>query len=130
AVLTITGPDNKTRELPIAEFFTLPSEGSVLRENVLKPGELITEVFVPRSDLAARSTYLKFREKDSLDWALSSVALAVTGDGPTVREARVVLGGVAPIPWRAKAAEAALRGRSLKDEAVLTAAATGATEGA
>ena len=81
AVLTIAGPGGKTRQLPIAEFFTLPSEGGIAHENVLQPGELVTEVFVPASPLAARSTYLKFREKNSMDWALSSVAMALETDG-------------------------------------------------
>lgn len=125
AVLTIAGPDGKTRQLPISEFFTLPANSNLLRENVLLPGELVTSVFVPNSPFAARSTYLKFREKDSMDWALSSVAMAT--DGTAVK---VVLGGVAPIPWRAPKAEAALKGKSLTDEAALTAAALGATDGA
>ena len=129
AVLTIAGPGGKTRKLPIAEFFTLPSEGSVTRENVLKPEELVTAVFVPASPLMARSTYLKFREKDSLDWALSSVAMALETEGGVVRQARVVLGGVAPIPWHARAAEAALVGKPLT-EATIQAAAEAATEGA
>ncbi|MBV9850688.1 MAG: xanthine dehydrogenase family protein subunit M [Armatimonadetes bacterium] len=129
AVLTIAGPGGKARKLPIAEFFTLPGEGSVTRENVLQPGEIVTEVFVPASPLASRSTYLKFREKNSLDWALSSVAMALETDGGVVREARVVLGGVAPIPWRAKAAEDALRGQPLSESAI-RAAAEASTEGA
>jgi xanthine dehydrogenase YagS FAD-binding subunit len=129
AVLTISGPNKQKRELPVEQFFTLPSAGDVQHENILKPGELVTEIFVPNSALAARSTYLKFREKNSLDWALSSVALAVEADGGTVKNASIVLGGVAPIPWRAKSAEAALRGQSLT-EAVFNAASEAATEGA
>ena len=129
AVLTIAGPGGKTRKLPIAEFFTLPTEGDLTKENVLKPSELVTEVFVPASPLTARSTYLKFREKDSLDWALSSVAMALETEGGVVRQARVVLGGVAPKPWHAQAAEAALRGRALS-EATIRAAAAASTEGA
>lgn len=129
ATLTISGPNKQKRELPVGQFFTLPSEGSVLHENILGPGEIVTEIFVPNSALAARSTYLKFREKNSLDWALSSVALAVETDGGLVKNASVVLGGVAPIPWRAKAAEAALRGQSLS-EAVFAAASEAATFGA
>ena len=129
AVLTIAGPGGKTRQLPLTEFFTLPSEGSIRHENVLKPGELVTSVFVPASVMAARSTYLKFREKNSLDWALSSVAMALEMDGNVVKSARVVLGGVAPIPWHARAAEVALRGKPL-NEGTIRAAALAATEGA
>ena len=130
AVLTITGPNGKARSLPLAEFFTLPGAADITHENILKPGELVTEVFVPASALTARSTYLKFREKNSLDWALSSVAMALETDGSgIVRQARVVLGGVAPIPWHAGAAEAALVGKPLTD-ANIRAAALAATEGA
>ena len=129
AVLTIAGPGGKTRQLPLTEFFTLPGEGDITHENVLKPGELVTSVFVPASAMATRSTYLKFREKNSLDWALSSVAMAVETDGNIVKSVRVVLGGVAPIPWHARAAEAALVGKPLDDETI-RAAALAATEGA
>ena len=129
AVLTIAGPGGKTRQMPLTEFFTLPGEGDITHENVLKPGELVTSVFVPASAMAARSTYLKFREKNSLDWALSSVAMAVETDGNIVKSVRVVLGGVAPIPWHARAAEAALIGKPLDDETI-RAAALAATEGA
>jgi len=129
AVLTIAGPGGKTRQLPLTEFFTLPGEGDITHENVLKPGELVTSVFVPASAMAARSTYLKFREKNSLDWALSSVAMAVETDGNIVKSVRVVLGGVAPIPWHARAAEVALVGKPLDDETI-RAAALAATEGA
>ena len=129
AVLTIAGLGGKTRQLPLTEFFTLPGEGDITHENVLKPGELVTSVFVPASAMAARSTYLKFREKNSLDWALSSVAMAVETDGNIVKSVRVVLGGVAPIPWHARAAEAALVGKPLDDETI-RAAALAATEGA
>ena len=130
AVLTITGQGGKTRQLPLSEFFTLPREGDITHENVLKPGELVTSVFVPATALAGRSTYLKFREKNSLDWSLSSVAMALETDGRNViKSARVVLGGVAPVPWHAQAAEGALIGKPLNDETI-RAAALAATEGA
>lgn len=130
ATLLITGPNNKTRTLPVGAFFTLPRDGNLLHENVLKPGEIVTEIQVPSTTRAARSTYLKFREKDSLDWALSSVAMAVETKGDVVVAARIVLGGVAPIPWRVPNAEAALVGKSLTDVGALQAAASAATVGA
>src|SRR6185295_13966651 len=99
ARLNISGPDGK-RVIPLDKFFTLPSEGNIRRENVLKNDEIITEIFVPASSMAARSTYLKFKERESLDFAMSSVAVALQMSGKTVRDARIVLGGVAPIPWR------------------------------
>lgn len=105
------------RRVPLEQFFTLPSEGSVLRENVLTSEEILTHVIVPAAGGGAwRSTYLKFRERGSYDFALSAVALRLSMDGDKVREARLVLGGVAPIPWRCEKAEKALAGRKLDAE--------------
>lgn len=129
ATVTIAGPGGKTRELPIAKFFTLPSEGTITRENVLAPGEIVTHVFVPNSAYAGRSTYLKFREKGSLDFAISSVAMALSTSGGVVREAHVALGGVAPIPWHATDSEQALIGKHLTEETI-EAAAQASTDGA
>lgn len=122
ARVTVTGAAGR-RVIPLDKFFTLPSEGNIRRENVLQNDDLITEVFVPASALAARSTYLKFKERESLDFALASVAAAVQlGRDNTVRDARLVLGGVAPIPWRVPAAEKFLTGKELKPEVLAEAA--------
>jgi xanthine dehydrogenase YagS FAD-binding subunit len=114
--VSVVGVDGK-RTIPLDKFFTLPAEGNLRRENVLKNDEIITEVQVPASKFAAHSTYLKFKERDSLDFAIAAVAAAVTlGANKTVTEARLVLGGVAPIPWRVPRAEAALIGKTLDSE--------------
>ena len=111
------------RTIPLDKFFTLPSEGSIRRENVLQNDEIITHVQVPASSFAAHSTYLKFKERESLDFALASVAAAVElGTSKTVKQARIVLGGVAPIPWRAPKAEAFLAGKTLGGDALREAA--------
>ncbi len=115
ATVTVTGSAGK-RVIPLDKFFTLPSEGNIRRENVLKNDDIITEIVVPASPLAARSTYLKFKERDSLDFALSSVAVALRLASGTVRDARIVLGGVAPIPWRVPAAEKFLVGKKLQPD--------------
>ncbi|MBV8779858.1 MAG: xanthine dehydrogenase family protein subunit M [Phycisphaerae bacterium] len=128
AVLHVQGPGGN-REVPVHSFFTLPSEGNIRRENVLNDGEIITEITVPDQLLAARSTYLKFKERASLDFAMASVAAAVNSVDGTVREARVVLGGVAPIPWRVPKVEAMLVGKSL-DGPTLASAAELALDGA
>jgi xanthine dehydrogenase YagS FAD-binding subunit len=113
ARVTVTGAAGK-RVIPLDKFFTLPSQGNIRRENVLTNDDIITEIFVPASALAAHSTYLKFKERESLDFALASVAAAVQlGANKTVRDARLVLGGVAPIPWRVPAAEKFLVGKQL-----------------
>ena len=102
-----------------------------MHETILKPSEIVTEVVIPPTRLAARSVYLKCREKTSFDWALSSVALAVALDsGGMVSDARIVLGGVAPVPWRVKAAEADLRGKPITSAAAADAAAMASTAGA
>ncbi|HWW77583.1 MAG TPA: xanthine dehydrogenase family protein subunit M [Pyrinomonadaceae bacterium] len=129
ASVNVTGAESKVN-IPLERFFTLPSEGNVRRENVLRNEEIITEVVIPASAFAARSTYLKFKERDSLDFALASVAAAVElGADKTVRQARIVLGGVAPVPWRVPKAEAFLAGKALSGD-VLAEAARSALEGA
>lgn len=116
ATVTVTGSAGK-RVIPLDKFFTLPSEGNIRRENVLKNEEIITEIHVPASPLAARSTYLKFKERESLDFALASAAVGVQmAANRTVKDARIVLGGVAPVPWRVPAAEKFLVGKELKPD--------------
>jgi xanthine dehydrogenase YagS FAD-binding subunit len=117
------------RTVELEKFFTLPSEGSVVRENVLAPGGIVERVDVPAPESGMRSTYLKFKERGSYDFALVSVALALWLDGKTVRRARLVLGGVAPIPWRCAMAEKLLVGRAL-EPAMYDAAAAEALKGA
>jgi xanthine dehydrogenase YagS FAD-binding subunit len=129
ASVNVVGADGR-RRVPLDKFFTLPSEGGIRRENVLRNDEIITEVVVPASGFAARSTYLKFKERESLDFALSAVAAAVEmGAGGRVRQARIVLGGVAPVPWRVPKAEEFLKGKALDAES-LAGAARLALEGA
>lgn len=106
-----------TRSLELERFFTLPSEGSVLRENVLAGDEILTTVRVPAPVGAGwRSTYLKFRERGSYDFALASVALALRLEGGAIAAARLCLGGVATIPWRCASAEKLLVGRRIDAE--------------
>lgn len=129
AIAEITG-SRGARDLPLERFFALPTVDP-RRENVLKPDEILTAVRIPAEPLGAsmRSVYLKFREKSSMDWAMSAVAVALAMEGRAVREARIVLGGVAPIPWRVPAAEARLKGREPAG-AVLEHVADAALDGA
>ncbi len=128
ATIIVAGTGGE-RRIPIAEFYVLPENGGITHETVLKPGDIVTGVDIPASSHAARSVYLKCKERESFDWALSSVAMALTIDGTTIRDAHVVLGGVAPVPWRASAAEAALKGKSIASAADIDAAALAATKG-
>ncbi len=115
ASVSVVGADGK-RVIPLDKFFTLPTE-NIRRETVLRNDEIITQIQVPASPIASRSTYLKFKERESMDFALSSVAAGVQlrADN-TVAQASIVLGGVAPIPWRAQQAEQFLVGKTLNDE--------------
>ncbi len=110
ARITIAGA-NGTRTIPIKQFFSLPNV-DVRRENVLKPNEIVTEITIPNASRNTRSVYFKFREQVSMDWAMSAVAVALEYTGGKVVECRIVLGGVAPIPWHVPDAEALLKGKA------------------
>ncbi len=102
------------RIVALEKFFTLP-DVDPKRENNLRAGEIIAEVRVPAPAPNTRSLYMEVREKQSFDWPLVSVAVVIvpSADGKSVRDARVVMGAVAPIPWRATAAEKAIIGAPL-----------------
>ncbi len=121
ARITIEG-DAGGRSVDIAEFFELPRERPD-RETVLAPGELITAVELESGPLFARSHYLKVRDRASYEFALASVACAVELDAGRIVRARLALGGVATIPWRAREAEDVLRGAAADDVAFRRAAA-------
>ena len=90
--------------IPLAEFFTVLG-------NILKPNELITEIQVPTPGSVTKQRYLKFRLRKAIDPAISSVAAAITTESGIVTMARIVLGGVAPTPYRSLAAEDVLKGK-------------------
>lgn len=119
ARLKIAGPRG-SRVLPIGDFFLMPGQ-NIMKENILEQGEILCEILLPKSD-GSRSTYRKVRERGAWDFALASVALRVELEGGRVKSARVVLGGVAPIPWRAPEAERALAGAKPDGEAAARAA--------
>jgi xanthine dehydrogenase YagS FAD-binding subunit len=129
AVVHTRGPGGE-RAIPIDALY-LPPGNTPDRETVLEPGELILGIVVPAARFAARSHYLKVRDRESYEFALISVAacLELAGRERTVRSARVVLGGVAYKPWRAFAAEWMLLDRPLTLHSI-AAAATAAVQGA
>ena len=108
AVVHVQGP-NGARRLPLTELYVVPGDRPD-REHVLAHGELITALDVPLLSPSARSMYVKVRDRTSYEFALVSVGAAVTIDDGTIAEARIGLGGVGTIPWRARAAERVLRG--------------------
>lgn len=108
ATVHLRGTDGE-RTVPITELHRLPGDRPDV-ETVLRPGELITAVELPDLPVATSSTYRKVRDRASYAFALFSVAAALTVEDGIVNEVRLALGGVAPKPWRARTAEAALRG--------------------
>ena len=97
--------------------------GDVLQSHILSPAELVTAVTVPPSPKGLRSVFVKSRIRNALDFAIASVAVTLTLDGDTVKDSRVVFGGVAPAPYRDAGVEGALNGSSLSTIAPDVAAA-------
>ncbi|WP_433175544.1 FAD binding domain-containing protein [Actinoallomurus sp. CA-150999] len=116
------------RLVRLTAFYRPPGDTPQV-ENDLRPGELITEVVVPRLPWARHSTYVKVRDRSSYEFALASAAVALDVRGGVIREARVAAGGVGTVPWRLPAVEAALRGKP-PTRAVFEAAAAPAADGA
>jgi xanthine dehydrogenase YagS FAD-binding subunit len=127
ARVNVAGPEGE-KELPLEQFFVLPAV-RLDHETILQAGEIVTGVTVPASAAGRKSVYLKFKEKESFDFALVAVALSARMTGRTCAETRLVLGGVAPVPWRAGGAEKVLAGAVI-DAAVAGRAADAALEGA
>ncbi len=110
-----------TRRIALESFFVRPADDP-RRETVLDQAEVITEIIVPKPSQGHYSSYRKIRARRSWDFALAGIALAIRFDRRRVQEARVVLSGAAPVPWRSKEVEEALVGRSLDGPIIGTAA--------
>jgi xanthine dehydrogenase YagS FAD-binding subunit len=120
AVVSTQGPSGP-RAIPIDDFFLLPGD-TPQREHPLEHGELIVAIEVPALPLARRSLYLKVRDRQSYEFALASVAVALRVDNDAVGEVRLALGGVATKPWRARRAEQLLVGQPATRESFAFAA--------
>lgn len=116
ATVRLLGPGGE-RAVPIAGFYLLPGS-TPDRETVMRPGELITRVDVPRTALAGQSRYLKLRDRATFEFAVVSVAAALRTRGDVVRDVRLAFGGVGTRPWRDTRVEAALRSRPLTRQAI------------
>lgn len=115
AVVRVRDADGRERTILIGEFHRLPGD-TPEKDTNLEHGELIVAIELPRSTFATHSYYLKVRDRASYAFALVAVAAALELDGNTIRQSRVVLGGVAHKPWRSREAEAALAGRPASEE--------------
>jgi len=121
AEFTITnGKDLK--KVPADKFFVLPGQNS-LQENILKPGEILTEIFVPELASGASSRYIKFTERNVWDFAIVSVAAIVNRSSNKINSANITFGGVAPIPWIDEDLNSMLIGMELSDKSIEAAAA-------
>jgi xanthine dehydrogenase YagS FAD-binding subunit len=116
-----------SRSVPVEKFFVVPADEQA-REIDLRPDEILTEISLPDMAGVANATY-EVRQREALDWPLVTASVALRLDGATVREARIVLGHVAPVPWVAEDAAKSLVGQTL-DAAFAEKAGAAAVAGA
>ncbi|MEX2301268.1 MAG: xanthine dehydrogenase family protein subunit M [Bryobacterales bacterium] len=107
-----------SREVEIEKLYRAPA-GDSERELDLKPDELVTEILIPAS--GARSATYEVRERQLLDWPLTTASVVLEMSGNTVKSARVVMGHVAPMPWRSSQAEQALAGKTVSEDVAMAA---------
>ena len=116
------------RAVPVADFFITPRT-SAEREHILAADEVLTRVTIPAASRTLRTASTEIRERTAIDWALVCASVALEMNGSTVRSARIVMGHVAPVPWRAPLAEQALAGHAVTEE-LATKAGDAAVHGA
>lgn len=105
-----------TRRVPFGELHVRPGDDPEI-ETTLRPGEIVTRIEVPVVPAMKASHYLKARDRESYAFANVSAAVGLALDGDVVSDARIALGGVASVPWRAKEAEQSLIGEPFSEEA-------------
>ena len=116
AQITISGSDGE-KTMPLEDFYILPQK-NILKENVLEGNQFLKEIKIPLPKKGSKSIYYKFKERGTWDFAVVSVAVNGVLSGGSFQDIKIVLGGVAPIPWRLKKAEDFINGKQL-DEAVI-----------
>jgi xanthine dehydrogenase YagS FAD-binding subunit len=109
------------RELPLEKFFVIPKSASEL-EHDLRPGEIVTELFVPPPAQALKTASYEVRQKAAFDWPLATASVALEMESGTVKSARLVLGQVAPVPWVSPEGAQALIGKTISPETAMAAA--------
>jgi len=120
AKFRIVGPSGE-RLVPAAEFFVLPRDNAA-RENVLGPEDVLASVQIPAARPGTRSTYHKILDREAWTHAVVSAAMVLEMDQNVCRSARIVLGGVAPIPWRLPEVERLLAGQRITPDLAAKAA--------
>ncbi|MBI3933244.1 MAG: FAD binding domain-containing protein [Acidobacteria bacterium] len=117
----VAGPAGE-RMVPFDNYFTGP-RADILRENILKPEEILLEVFIPTPAAGTKQVWSKLKNREVYDFAIVSVAAAFTVQGDNWADGRVVLGGVAPVPYRATVIENQLKGKNIQTSIKQAAAA-------
>lgn len=102
------------RVIPAEDFFTV----GVHTSTVLEPDELVKEIILPKPDGKRKSVYMKYRQRKAIDFPLLGVAVSLGFDGDVVKDARIVLGAAAPVPYRATLAEEYIVGKKLTDDVI------------
>ena len=118
AKIKVLGPKGE-RTVSAEEFFVTP-KAETDREVALSSQEIVTDIIVPAATGIRNATY-EVRQKEALDWPLAAASVAFKLNGKTVEAARITLGHVAPVPWRAKGAEQSLTGKTVSEETALAA---------
>jgi xanthine dehydrogenase YagS FAD-binding subunit len=107
-------------EVPLENFFRIPA-GDTEREHDLRPNEIVTEIVIPLAE-DLKAAHYEIRQKEAFDWPLAVAAVTLRVNASRVQSARVVMGHVAPVPWRSAAAEQVLSGSQIDEEVASTAA--------
>ncbi len=120
AQITISSPDGE-KTIPLEDFYILPQQ-NVLKENILGEKQALKEIKIPLPKNDSKSTYYKFKERGTWDFAVVSAAVNGIISGGSFRDMKIVLGGVAPVPWRLKKAEDFIKGKQLNETVIRQAA--------
>jgi xanthine dehydrogenase YagS FAD-binding subunit len=119
ATIRLVGPKG-SRELLLERFYVIPKTDTE-REHDLRPNEILSELIIPQAS-GMKIAHYEIRQKQAFDWPLAVAAVGLSMNGTSVQSARVVVGYVAPIPWRSAEAERALAGKSITEDVAKTAA--------
>jgi len=126
ATITVSGPNGRSRKIAAADFFQIPKSQDE-RETVLRPNEILTEIFIPSAGL--RNATYEIRHRHGLDWPYVTTSVAFKVKDGVASDAKVVLGHVAPTPWMARDASNTLNGARIDDN-LASKSAEAATKGA
>lgn len=116
AEITIGGPAGE-KTIPLENFYILPQQ-NVRKENILEDNQFLKEIKIPLPEKGSKSTYYKFKERGTWDFAVVSAAVSGIVSEGICKDIKILLGGVAPIPWRLKKAEDIIKGKRLTEEVI------------